>query len=254
VMLVALALLVIDFFQYFVVFTARQYLVINTDYLSYNSVIDLTLQILLGFGMVIVLLERVLADAKVANEKLRKAQGRLEELAHMDPLTAALNRHAFHGYLKGQGDTDQKIAGCVGFFDIDDLKDINDGFGHAVGDAAIRIVVRAIREVVRGEDLVFRWGGDEFFVIMIGLDAQVAYQRMVRMEALLTNVDVKGADHPLSIGVSHAFENFTDVNDLENTIARADAMMYLNKQQRKAIKYRRSPKQPSVDTGVLVHQ
>ncbi len=252
VMLVALALLVIDFVQYFVVFTARQYFVIDTDYLSYNSVIDLTLQILLGFGMVIVLLEQVLNDAKVANEKLKVAHERLEELAHMDPLTAALNRHAFHGYLKRHGDTNKKVAGCVGFFDIDDLKDINDGYGHAVGDAAIRVVVRAIREVIRGEDLIFRWGGDEFFVIMIGLDAQVAYQRMVRMEGLLTNVDVAGADEPLTVGVSHAFENFTDINDLENTIARADAMMYLNKQQRKAVKYRMPQNQPRVTNEVII--
>lgn len=234
VMLVALGLLVVDFFQYFVVFTARQYLIIDTDYLSYNSVIDLTLQILLGFGMVIVLLEQVLADAKIANEKLKMAHERLEELAHMDPLTAALNRHAFHGYLKRHGDSDQKVVGCIGFFDIDGLKDINDGYGHAVGDAAIRLAVRAIREVIRGEDLIFRWGGDEFFVIMVGLDAEIAYKRMVKMEELLTDVNVLGADQPLTIGISHAFENFTDINDLENTIAKADAMMYLNKQQRKA--------------------
>lgn len=255
VMLVALALLVLDFFQYFVVFTARQYLVINTDYLSYNSVIDLTLQILLGFGMVIVLLEQVLSDAKVANEKLKLAHERLEELAHMDPLTAALNRHAFHGYLKRHADGDKKVAGCVGFFDIDDLKEINDGNGHAVGDVAIRLVVRAIREVIRGEDLIFRWGGDEFFVIMIGLDAQTAYQRMARMEALLTDVDVKGAAQPLTIGVSRAFENFSDLADLENTIAKADAMMYLNKQQRKASKFGQvPPKQPSLTREAFINR
>ena len=254
VMLVALALLSVDFFQYFIVFTARQYMVIDTDYLTYNSVIDLTLQILLGFGMVIVLLEQVLADAKVANEKLQMAHEKLEELAHMDPLTAALNRHAFHGYLKRQSDAKHKVAGCVGFFDIDGLKDINDGYGHAVGDAAIRVAVRAIREVIRGEDLIFRWGGDEFFVIMVGLDAQVAYRRMIRMEGLLTNVDVTGADHPLTIGVSHAFEDFADINDLENTIARADAMMYLNKQQRKALKSNQAFPNPSaIKNDVPIH-
>ena len=65
VMQLALALLVLDFFQYFVVFSARQYLIIEFDYLQYNSVIDLVLQILLGFGMVIVLLEQVLTDARL---------------------------------------------------------------------------------------------------------------------------------------------------------------------------------------------
>ena len=121
----------------------------------------------------------------------------------------------------------------MGFFDIDDLKDLNDSYGHGVGDIAIRITVKAIREVIRPEDLIFRWGGDEFFVIMIGLDADAAYQRMEKFERMLTNVSVEGSDKLLTIGVSHAFENFGDLGDLENTIAKADAMMYLNKQQRK---------------------
>ena len=234
VMQVALGLLVFTFLQYFVVFSARQYLVIEFDYLQYNSVIDLVLQILLGFGMVIVLLEQVLSDAKSANEKLKKAHEKLEELAHIDPLTTALNRHAFHGYLKRNGDGSKSVSGCVGFFDIDDLKEINDSYGHGVGDLAIRIAVKAMRDVIRPEDLIFRWGGDEFFVIMIGLDAEAAYRRMEKFEKLLTNVSVEGADKLLTIGVSHAFENFGGLADLENTIARADAMMYLNKQQRKA--------------------
>jgi hypothetical protein len=77
---------------------------------------------------------------------------------------------------------------------------------------------------------------------------------MERMEILLTNVDILGADKPLSIKVSHAFEDFIDVNDLENTIAKADAMMYLNKQQRKAQKQKKVPPghQP-VANSVPVH-
>jgi diguanylate cyclase (GGDEF)-like protein len=235
VMLVALALLVTDFFQYFVVFTVRQYATIQTDYLSYNSIIDLVLQILLGFGMVIILLELVLKDANAVNEKLQKAHKQLEELAHIDPLTTALNRHAFHGYLKRKGSDGQIVTGCVGFFDIDDLKTVNDIHGHAVGDVVIRAVVRAIREIIRAEDLIFRWGGDEFFVIMIGLDSDTANGRMARMERMLTGIRIDGVHSPMSIGVSHAFENFADLRDLEATIRRADAGMYRQKQIRKGL-------------------
>ena len=53
--------------------------------------------------MVIVLLELVIADLKSANKSLAKAHNKLKGLAHFDPLTAALNRHAFHGYLKSNG-------------------------------------------------------------------------------------------------------------------------------------------------------
>ncbi len=255
VMLVALGLLVVDFFQYFLVFTLRQYVDIQAEYLAFNSVIDLVLQILLGFGMVIVLLEQVLTDAKIANEKLKKAHEKLEELAHVDPLTTALNRHAFHGYLKRNGGANRSMSGCVGFFDVDDLKTVNDNYGHGTGDVVIRTVVRAIREVIRAEDLIFRWGGDEFFVILVGLDSQAAYERMSRIETLLSNVCIDGVDKLMTIGVSHAFEDFSDLAELENSIAKADAMMYLNKQQRKAAKSERSAiKQGTPGGGIVVHR
>ena len=233
VMLLALGLLALNLMQYFAVFTARKYLLVDFDYLKYNSVIDLVLQILLGFGMVIVLLEQVLNDAKIANQKLQIAHKKLEELAHVDPLTTALNRHAFHGYLKRKGDENQAVSGCLGFFDIDNLKTINDVHGHAVGDIVIRAVVRAIREIVRGEDLVFRWGGDEFFVIMIGFDAATANERMKKMERLLSAVRIDSLGYPIVVGVSHAFEDFASLSDLDATIKAADEGMYRQKQIRK---------------------
>jgi diguanylate cyclase (GGDEF)-like protein len=121
----------------------------------------------------------------------------------------------------------------VGFFDIDDLKTVNDLHGHDVGDVVIRAVARAIREIIRAEDLIFRWGGDEFFVIMIGLNADTANDRISRMERMLSGVRIDGVDVPMTIGVSHAFENFDDLKDLESTIRRADRGMYRQKQIRK---------------------
>ncbi len=237
VMLVALGLLTIDFVQYFVVFSLRQYFSLEFAYLEFNSVIDLVLQILLGFGMVIVLLELVLADARNANEKLRKAQEKLEQLAHVDPLTTALNRHAFHGYLKRRGETEGPVWGSLGFFDIDDLKTINDIYGHEAGDVVIRSVVRAIRDLIRAEDLIFRWGGDEFFVLMISMDAESADRRMSDLDEMLSEICLNGSVEPLSVRVSHAFEDFSDIGEIEEALRRADAGMYKQKQRRKAIRH-----------------
>ena len=237
VMLVALALLTVDHCQNFVAFAVRHLVNFPPEFLEYNAIVDLVLQMLLGFGMVIVLLELVLKDAKVANEKLKKAHEKLEKQAHIDPLTAALNRHAFHGYVNRDGDygDQNQTAGTVGFFDIDDLKTINDDFGHTVGDIAIRAVVRAIRQLIRAEDLIFRWGGDEFFVLMIGLNARTATLRMERLEDLLSNIQLGETNRPISVRVSYAFADFDDISDLEETIAKADAMMYREKQIRKGI-------------------
>lgn len=231
IMHVSLLLLTLDFIVYTVLFSVRNYSTFSTDVLSYNSVIDLVLQTALGFGMVITLLEKVLNDVKDTNEELMSAKKQLEELVHTDPLTAAFNRHAFYGFVRRQGE--DATSGCVGFFDVDDLKAINDCFGHAAGDMVIRSVVRAIRELIRAEDLIYRWGGDEFFVIMVSMDATMAEGRMARLDALLRDILVEHIPEPITVGVSWGFTNYSNPDELENAIKAADAAMYQRKQNRK---------------------
>jgi diguanylate cyclase (GGDEF)-like protein len=233
VMHVSLALLALDFFVYAIVFSVRTLAIFRTDFLSYNSVIDLILQTALGFGMVIVLLERVLDDFRDTNEQLLSTQKKLEQLVQTDPLTAAFNRHAFYGFMRKQGEDGSASSGCVGFFDIDDLKAINDCFGHAAGDMVIRSVVRSLREIIRAEDLIYRWGGDEFFVIMVSMDAERAEDRMARLDALLERVQIDNLPEPIKVGVSWGFTDYKNAADLENAIKSADSEMYRRKQLRK---------------------
>lgn len=233
VMHVALTLLTIDFILYAIVFSARNIAPFSTAFLTYNSMVDLVLQTALGFGMVITLLEKVLNDFRDTNSELLSTQKQLEELLHTDPLTAAFNRHAFYGFVNKQGEAETASSGCVGFFDIDDLKAINDCFGHAAGDMVIRSVVGSIRDIIRAEDLIYRWGGDEFFVIMVSMDAQMAEERMMRLDGLLENIYIDNIPEPIRVGVSWGFTDFADTNDLENAIKAADSMMYRRKQIRK---------------------
>ncbi len=229
---VSVGALVLDFFFFFAIFSLNHFIEMPMQALQFNSVVDLVLQTALGFGMVIVLLEKVLADVKDANEALADAHSRLEELVNTDPLTAAFNRHAFHGFVS-KGDR-EKVSGCVGFFDIDDLKELNDCHGHAAGDQAIRAVARAIRDLMRAEDLLYRWGGDEFFVIMIGMDARMAAGRMERLETQLRTVKLEDVATLVDIGVSSGFCDFKGAAALEKAIRAADAEMYKRKQARKS--------------------
>ncbi|MEO7674151.1 MAG: GGDEF domain-containing protein [Pyrinomonadaceae bacterium] len=233
VMHVSVALLAADFLAFFFIFTARQFIAFPIDFLQFNSVVDLVLETALGFGMVIVILEKFLADFKSANERLEDAHKRLEDLVHTDPLTAAFNRHAFYGFMKTSGEDPTTISGCVGFFDIDGLKEINDNYGHPAGDQAIRAVVRGIREIIRAEDLIYRWGGDEFFVIMVSMDAEMANFRMQRLDTLLSGVRLEGLSEPIDIGVSCGFSDFEDSTKMEKAIKEADSEMYQRKQIRK---------------------
>lgn len=233
VMYVSLALLAIDFFLSGIVFSVRNVATFSVTFLTYNSIVDLVLQTALGFGMVMILLERVLNDFKDTNDELRSTRKELEKLVHTDPLTAAFNRHAFYGFVRKQGEAPTASYGCVGFFDIDDLKAINDCFGHHAGDMVIRSVVRAIREIIRAEDLIYRWGGDEFFVIMVTMEAEMAENRMARLDGLLKEVYLDGIPEPISVGVSYGFTNYRGSEDLENAIRKADALMYRHKEIRK---------------------
>jgi len=236
VMHVALGLLTLNFFLYFIVFSARIFLTFDVSFLGYNAIIDLVLQTSLGFGMVIVLLEKVLSDFQSANHELRAAHRRLEDLVNTDALTTAFNRHAFYGFVDRHTNEGTSVAGCVGFFDVDDLKSINDRYGHAVGDAAIRSVVGAIRGIIRAEDLIFRWGGDEFFVVMISMDTEMAELRMSKLESTLRNVLIEGMDETMNIGVSWGFKDFHTAEDLEAAIQKADSAMYDQKQARKRLR------------------
>lgn len=235
VMKIALALLALDFFHYTIIFSLRNtsYPQFLGSYLSFNSIIDLVLEILFGFGMVIVLLERVRRETEEANGKLREANDKLENLAHVDPLTTAFTRHAFYGFLQKKGADNAVVSGSVGVFDVDNLKPINDGYGHHAGDLAISRVAGAIRSLVRADDLLFRWGGDEFFVVMLGFDDAQARERMSRLNLLLEDVSLHGIEAPMTIGVSYGFAYFKEIGELEQAAKAADAEMYKAKQKRK---------------------
>lgn len=231
----ALVLLALDFFHYTIIFSLRHtsYPQALGDYLAFNSVIDLVIEILLGFGMVIVLLERVRQDVEETNHKLKEAHDKLERLANVDPLTTAFTRHAFYSFLQKHSQENNSVSGCVGVFDIDNLKPINDRFGHAAGDVAISSVAHAIRSLVRADDLIFRWGGDEFFVVMLGFDMKLAIDRMCELNSNLKDMRLFGVPERLSISVSFGFADFADIINLENAIKQADAEMYRAKQQSK---------------------
>ncbi|HEX6649838.1 MAG TPA: GGDEF domain-containing protein, partial [Pyrinomonadaceae bacterium] len=188
-MSMALLLLTIGFLHYVPVFATRKGLWgvhVPLSYLQYTSIFDLLFEILLGFGTVMVLMESVRRELQTANGELLKARDQLELMVQMDPLTEALNRHAFHSLLRGPENGKETVAsGSVAVLDIDNLKPINDTLGHTTGDKAIRAVARATRSLVRADDMLFRWGGDEFLVLMFKLPQPDASRRMEKLNHIL---------------------------------------------------------------------
>jgi diguanylate cyclase (GGDEF)-like protein len=202
-------------------------------YWHYTSLFDLLLETFLGFGTLIVVFEREHRDLELANEQLRAARERLETMARVDPLTASLNRHAFYSMVEGHRESGE-ASGCVAVMDLDSLKPVNDTFGHAAGDAAIRAVARAIRQVVRADDLVFRWGGDEFLVVLFGVSEEEARRRLDGLDAMLGAVPLPGSSEPQAVTVSVGVAAFAAVDGLERALETADERMYRRKLTRRA--------------------
>ena len=235
VMFAALFFLVLDFIHYVPVFAARKGLfgfMIPGGYLQYTSIFDLVFEILLGFGTVMVLMEGVRREVENANAKLVKARDQLELLAQMDPLTEALNRHAFHSLLNRpeNGDSSQTF-GSVAIIDIDNLKPINDSLGHSAGDKAIRAVARAMRSLVRADDMLFRWGGDEFLLLMFTLPREEAGRRLEALNQILEDNCRQWTGMPITVTVSYGISGFASLKDLSLAIETADRFMYQQRQE-----------------------
>jgi diguanylate cyclase (GGDEF)-like protein len=230
VMSAALLLLTIGFLHYVPVFGARKGLwgiTVPAAYLQFTSVFDLLFEILLGFGTVMVLMEGVRREVELANTKLLEARDQLELLVQMDPLTEALNRHAFHSLLRRpEAGHESASSGSVAVIDIDNLKPINDTMGHTAGDKAIRAVARAMRSLVRADDMLFRWGGDEFLVLMFKLPQPDASRRMEKLNKILEENGERWIGMPLTVTVSFGVAGFTSLTDLGQAIEQADKAMY----------------------------
>jgi diguanylate cyclase len=180
-----------------------------------------------------VLRDSVRREMEMTNKKLLQARDQLELLVQMDPLTEALNRHAFHSLLRrpesGGGETG--TSGSVAVLDIDNLKPINDTMGHTTGDRAIRAVARAMRSLVRADDMLFRWGGDEFLVLMFKLPQPEASRRMEKLNKILEENGERWIGMPLTVTVSFGVAGFTSLTDLGQAIEQADKAMYAQRSQ-----------------------
>lgn len=231
---VSLAALVVQFAHYVPVLSWSGWTgtPLPAAYSDYTSLFDLLLETLLGFGTLIVVMEREQRELELANVQLRAAQEKLETMARVDPLTASLNRHAFYSMVEGNRTT-ESASGCVAIVDLDALKLVNDTFGHVAGDAALRAVARAIRQLVRSDDLVFRWGGDEFLVVLFGVSEHEGRRRLDGLNGLLAAVPVPGSAEPLAVTASIGVSAFESVAGLESALEAADERMYRHKHMRR---------------------
>ncbi len=132
-------------------------------------------------------LRKVMTELEVSRDKISRQNEELKRLATVDPLTGCLNRRAFFELLepvfKDALECEREL--CCIMTDIDHFKSFNDRFGHAVGDQVIQAVARSIQGALRSSDLLCRYGGEEFCVMLPGLDVKRAAKVAERVRSVV---------------------------------------------------------------------
>jgi diguanylate cyclase (GGDEF)-like protein/putative nucleotidyltransferase with HDIG domain len=156
---------------------------------------------------------------------------RLAATARTDPLTGLANRRAFEQALEQRLAADSGETFAVLMLDVDGLKQVNDARGHAAGDAVLMRVASVLSADLRQADLATRWGGDEFVLLMPGMDQVGALSLARRIGGTLLNPDDPAGAISVSIGTA-AFP--ADGSTAVSLLAAADRSMYVDKRQRVA--------------------
>tara|TARA_B100000683_G_scaffold277737_1_gene338470 strand:- start:2920 stop:5277 length:2358 start_codon:yes stop_codon:yes gene_type:complete len=170
---------------------------------------------------------------------IKDYQHKLEKMAHSDPLTGLSNRLLFEerlGQAMSLADRTKEKVGIV-FLDLNNFKDVNDSLGHTVGDRLLKDVAVRLSEAIRSDQTLARFGGDEFLVLVPGLEsagevAVVADALVQTMEAAF-NVDERKIAISASLGMSLYPDHASTVEEL---IQQADTAMYRAKKE--GVRYR----------------
>ncbi len=162
----------------------------------------------LWLGLLTLTYRLVVRQAERESTQLRDRAEIMYRLANQDSLTGLLNRRGMGEYLQRAHDYAQQegIGYALVLFDLDHFKLINDGFGHAAGDAVLQQVAHLLQTRVRKEDHVARWGGEEFLVLLPDSTLETAHAAAEKLRDIIahTRMSVGGSELRLSasFGVS----------------------------------------------------
>jgi diguanylate cyclase (GGDEF)-like protein len=164
---------------------------------------------------------------------VRGYQRRLEEMASTDKLTGAANRHVFDLIFRHVVTSAWRRREPVSLIeiDLDRFKQVNDTYGHPAGDAVLRKVTNLVREQIRESDTLCRWGGDEFFVLLVNCPLDCATGVGEKIRAALKERPLLVSGREVDITVSIGVVQYAEGEDLPTLAKRADAALYTAKRE-----------------------
>lgn len=160
----------------------------------------------------------------------QQAQLHLRNLSLMDELTGLHNRRGFVGLAEQhlKLTSRQRVRSTLVFIDVDNLKYINDNYGHREGDYALQQIAALLRECFRQSDIIGRLGGDEFCVLLSHTNETPEFLVSERLSHLIEKAN-KNSQRVYALSVSLGIVNVVGHLELAQQISRADALMYEHK-------------------------
>lgn len=178
-------------------------------------------------------LAQLLERLEKSKDEISRQNLELVELATRDPLTHALNRRALFdgmGSLLVETREHSDVLSCI-MTDIDHFKLVNDNYGHGVGDIVIKVVAKILQEVGRSDDLVGRYGGEEFVVVLPGVNESEAAEVAERVRLLIMEERHEGFPNDLAITSSFGVSSTkSGVWDGDKLVDLADQALYVAKE------------------------
>lgn len=174
------------------------------------------------------------AEAEDLRRQLQEARARiasLEKLVDEDPLMPVCNRRAFVRELTRMMAFAERygVPGSLVYFDVNNLKQINDAYGHAAGDAVLMQVARILVESVRATDVVGRLGGDEFGVLLVQTDKILAERKANELAIRIEKRPILWQGQTVPVSVAFGFYSFSGGENANVVLDKADREMYRRK-------------------------
>jgi len=152
-----------------------------------------------------------------------------QEVAHVDPLTFLPNRRTIIKDLQSEVMRAERYHSkfCISVVDIDNFKSINDTYGHPVGDEVLRHVALQLRDGIRHPDVVGRYGGEEFIILLPNSDNNAAAEQASRLCRQIRSSVVRSKDHNITVTISIGIAQFHIGEDSwHSLLKRADNAMF----------------------------